>query len=98
MAPYWVIPAENFPWKRWTSDKVELFLQTKYSKLRKVFFQFFKAIFDTSFRPGWNWFVHGKRAKPWTDQFAHVNGRQPRLHKLQSYISVFVDVQFMQEP
>ena len=57
-------------------------------------FHFFKAIFDTSFRPSrsffgkWNWkFVQIVKAtpgwnfnhwpKPWTDQFARVNDKQP---------------------
>ena len=33
-----------------TAEKVVLFFQTEYSK-RKFVFHFFKAIFDTSFRP-----------------------------------------------
>ena len=52
-----------------TSEKVVLFSRMEYSK-RKFVFHFFKAIFDTSFRPSrpfsgkWNWFVHMVNAIP----------------------------------
>ena len=52
-----------------TSEKVVLFFRTEYSK-RKFVFDFFKAIFDTSFRPSrsffgkWNWFVQMVNAIP----------------------------------
>ena len=52
-----------------TSEKVVLFFWTEYSK-RKFVFDFFKAIFDTSFRPSrsffgkWNWFVQMVNAIP----------------------------------
>ena len=85
-------------WSKGTSERVVLFFRTEYSK-QKFVFHFFKAIFDTSFRPlrsfssKWNWFVQMVNAipgwnlpvlnfeyhlpKPWTDRFAHVNGKQP---------------------
>ena len=84
-----------------TSEKVVLFFRTEYSK-QKFGFHFFKAIFDSSFRPSrsfsgrWNWFVQVVNAilgrnlpvlnfayhlpKPRTDRFAHVNGKQPKIH------------------
>ena len=40
-----------------TSEKAVLFLRTEYSK-RKFVFQFFKAIFDTSFRPSLSFLVN----------------------------------------
>ena len=40
-----------------TSKKAVLFLRTEYSK-RKFVFQFFKAIFDTSFRPSLSFLVN----------------------------------------
>ena len=47
-----------------TSEKVVLFFRTEYSK-RKFVFDFFKAIFDTSFRPSRSFFelicASGKR-------------------------------------
>ena len=52
-----------------TSEKVVLFFRTEYSK-REFVFHFFKAIFDTSFRPSrsffgkWNWFVQVVNAIP----------------------------------
>ena len=68
---------------------------------QKFVFHFFKAIFDTSFRPSrmffgkGNWFVQMVNAipvpnlpvlnfayhlpNPWTDRFAHVNGKQSIL-------------------
>ena len=81
-----------------TSEKVVLCSRREYIR-QKFVFHFFKATFDTSFRPSqsfsykWNWFVQMVNAipgrnltvlnfayhlpKPWTDQFAHVNGKQP---------------------
>ena len=62
----WNVPLGSFQRKisgsNGTSEKVVLFFRTEYSK-RKFVFDFFKAIFDTSFRPSrsffgkWNWFV-----------------------------------------
>ena len=46
---FWVVPVENFLSKR-TPEKLVLFFQMEYSK-QKFVFHFFKAIFDTSFRP-----------------------------------------------
>ena len=40
-----------------TSEKAALFFRTEYSK-RKFVFQFFKAIFDTSFRPSLSFLVN----------------------------------------
>ena len=98
---FWVVPAENFREQRnvW---KGNLFFRTEYSKPKFVF-RFFKAMFNTGFRPSrsffgkWNWFVQMVNAtqgrnlpvrnfayhlpKPWTDQFAYVNGKQPLFGK-----------------
>ena len=64
---------ESFQWKisgsNGTSKKVVLFFRSECSK-RKFVFHFFKAIFDTSFRPSqsfsgkWNWFVQMANAIP----------------------------------
>ena len=63
----------SFQWKisgsNGTSEKVVLFFRSECSK-RKFVFHFFKAIFDTSFRPSrsfsgkWNWFVQMANAIP----------------------------------
>ena len=65
----------SFQWKisgsNGTSEKVVLFFRSECSK-RKFVFHFFKAIFDTSFRPSqsfsgkWNWFVQGYK---WQTRF-----------------------------
>ena len=63
----------SFQWKisgsNGTSEKVVPFFWTEYFK-RKFVFHFFKAVFDTSFRPSrsfsdkWNWFVQMVNAIP----------------------------------
>jgi len=94
-------PFESFQWKiserNGTSEKVVLFSRSECSK-RKFVFDFFKPIFDTSFRLSqslfgkWDWFLQMVDAspernlpvlnfvyhlpKPWSDRFAHVNGKQ----------------------
>ena len=69
----WNTPLGSFQRKisgsKGTSEKVVLFFRTEYSK-REFVFHFFKAIFDTSFRPSrsffgkWNWLVQMVNAIP----------------------------------
>ena len=66
--PFWSVRRKISGSNR-TSEKVVLFFRTEYSK-REFVFHFFKAIFDTSFRPSrsffgkWNWFVQMVNAIP----------------------------------
>jgi len=74
-----------------TSEKVVLFFRMEYSN-RKLAIHFFKAIFNTSFRPSrpfsgkWNWFIQmvnaipipGRNLQSWTLRTIYPN-REPKV-------------------